>query len=72
MIRPESSLEIYQFPCLSDNYGFLIRDNKNDLYLKAHLVKCGILFKKYCNGRVRLKSIVRMNIHKPIVVYHDY
>ena len=31
MARPDNSLEIYQFPCLSDNYGFLIHDNKNDL-----------------------------------------
>lgn len=26
-----SSLEIYQFPCLSDNYGFLIHDANNGL-----------------------------------------
>jgi hydroxyacylglutathione hydrolase len=24
-------LEVYQFPCLSDNYGYLIHDAKNDL-----------------------------------------
>ena len=28
---PESTLEIHQFPCLSDNYGFLIHDKNNDL-----------------------------------------
>ena len=26
-----SSLEIYQFPCLSDNYGYLIHDSVNNL-----------------------------------------
>ena len=31
MAKPESTLEIHQFPCLSDNYGFLIHDKKNDL-----------------------------------------
>ena len=24
-------LEVYQFPCLSDNYGYLIHDARNDL-----------------------------------------
>ena len=31
MAGTESTLKIYQFPCLSDNYGFLIHDDKNGL-----------------------------------------
>ena len=26
-----SELEIYQFPCLSDNYGVLVRNSEDDL-----------------------------------------
>ncbi len=31
MARTDQSLEIYQFPCLSDNYGVLIRDTASGL-----------------------------------------
>lgn len=26
-----NQIEVYQFPCLSDNYGYLVHDNENDI-----------------------------------------
>jgi len=61
--KPESTLEIHQFPCLSDNYGFLIHDKKNDLTATIDTPEVSAIEKALVEKNWKLTHILNTHHH---------
>src|SRR5512146_3410558 len=60
---PEMALTVHQFPCLSDNYGFLIRDAESGLAACIDTPEAGAILRELDKLGWKLALILNTHWH---------